>query len=245
MRLPNGVLINGILLLVTPMLVQASISLDQSRIIFTSSQKMQTVTIQNDSAKTYLIQTQVQDSGIDGPKSEYFLVVPPLFRLEASGQHVMQLLPQHVQSLPRDRESVFYFSATALPAMKKPAGSAENTARLSIATRLVIKLFYRPATLPITDEQAAGQLQFTSMPQGGLCFINPTPYFITISQAWAEGHAIPDTTGLMLAPKSAHAVKNAVLRQPIRWQVINDFGGVSQHYQYSRVSGAKACQFVD
>ncbi|PHI28136.1 Chaperone protein focC precursor [Budvicia aquatica] len=231
--------------LVLPAIAQAGIGLDQSRIIFRSSQKNQNVTIQNSGEKTYLIQARVQDGAIEGPTSEHFLVVPPLFRLEANSQHVMLLMPKETQSLAKDRESLFYFSATAIPAGKKPAEQPENVAKLSIATRVMIKLFYRPDGLPESYEQAAGRLQFTSLAQG-VCFINPTPYYITLDRLWADGVAVADSAGLMIAPKSAISVKQAGKGKQMSWQAINDYGGLTEKHQTTiTAAGAKSCQFVD
>ncbi|SFD41829.1 fimbrial biogenesis chaperone [Pragia fontium] len=231
-------------LFLLPLTSQANISLDQSRVIFESSQKSQMITIQNDSEKTYLIQARVQNNNIDGPNSDSFLIVPPLFRLEANSQHAMKLIPQDTQSLPKDRESVFYFSATAIPATKQPTEQSQDTAKLSIATRLVIKLFYRPQGLTMSYEQAVSQLQFTASPQG-TCFINPTPYYITVNKAWSNGVPLSNISGLMLAPKSAQLIKSTIKSKQINLQAINDYGGITQHYQYSIVSGEKTCRFVD
>jgi fimbrial chaperone protein len=229
--------------LILPAIAQAAISLDQSRVIFRPSQKNQTVTIQNSGDKTYLIQARVQNESIEGPTSEYFLVVPPLFRLEANSQHSMLLMPKDIQSLPKDRESVFYFSTTAIPAGKKSSEQPESIAKLSIGLRVMIKLFYRPDELPESYEQAVGKLQFTGLPQGG-CFINPTSYYITLNQLWADGVAVPDSSGLMIAPKSTMAIKQAGRGKQMSWQAINDFGGVTEKYQAAVVTGgSKSCQF--
>lgn len=230
--------------LILPAIAQAAISLDQSRIIFGSSQKNRAVTIQNSGERTYLIQARVQDNSIEGPTSDHFLVVPPLFRLEADSQHVMLLMPKETQSLPQDRESVFYFSTTAIPAGKKPSEEPANAAKLSIAMRVAIKLFYRPDGLPGTYEQAASELQFTSLPQGA-CFINPTAYYITLNQLWADGVAVANSSGLMIAPKSAMVIKHAAKGKRMSWQAINDYGGVTEKYQAAVVSGGStSCQFA-
>lgn len=228
--------------LILPAITQAAISLDQSRIIFKPSQKSQSITIQNSGDKTYLIQARVQNENIEGPTSEYFLVVPPLFRLEANSQHAMLLMPKDLQALPKDRESVFYFSTTAIPAGKKPSEKIESAAKLSIGLRVMIKLFYRPDGLPESYEQAAGKLQFTAQPQG-VCFINPTPYYITLNQLWADGVAVPKSSGLMIAPKSAMTVKQAGSGKQMSWQAINDFGGLTEKYQAAVTGVEKSCQF--
>lgn len=239
-RLKYSVLL---LLLILPAIAQAAISLDQSRIIFRPSQKNQTITIQNSGDKTYLIQARVQDENIEGPTSEYFLVAPPLFRLEANSQHAMLLMPKDIQSLPKDRESVFYFGATAIPASKKNSEQSASVARLSIGIRVVIKLFYRPDGLPESYEQAVGKLQFTAQPQG-VCLINPTPYYITLNQLWADGMAVTESAGLMIAPKSAKVIKQAAAGKQMSWKAIDDFGGVTEKYQAAVVTGEKkSCQF--
>ncbi|QXX81608.1 molecular chaperone [Providencia sp. R33] len=228
-------------LLSLPSVFAAGLRLDQSRIIVQANQPQQAVTIENDSDKLYLIQTNVRDKTPDGEVSSLWLVTPPLFRLASNSQQSVKILPQAgIESLPTDRESLFYFSATALPAIPKPVDGAPSVAQISVATRLVVKLFYRPQTLPMTYEQASSQVTFT---QSGhtLCVDNPTPYYLTFSTLHTAERPLPFPAGLMLAPFSRYTLGVSEPIQRIQWRTLNDYGGSTPQFDTQVQRGGNKC----
>lgn len=144
------------------------------------------------------------------------------------------LLQRSPESLPQDRESVFYFSAIAIPGVS-PELTENAAAQLSIGTRLVIKLFYRPVKFAQSPDAAVANLQFHALPKG-LCVANHSPYFITLSEVKVGNQVFTQLAGTMVAPFSqqALAIEGSIsVQTPMRWQAINDYGGDTAPYSGS------------
>ncbi|HGM5489488.1 TPA: molecular chaperone [Serratia fonticola] len=217
------------------------IGLSRTRVVFQSTDNAQTLTLQNHGSRPYLVQSAVVTApgGRDpGP----FLTTPPLFRLEANSKNTIRILRKGDVALPDDRESVFYFTAIAVPAIAQPkeADEASLAARISVGIQNTIKLFYRPAGLAMTPEEAQGRLTFHL--QGGEVQVNnPTPYYLTFSRLAFDGSEIQvrDTVS-MIAPFSqvSYPVKGPV--RQAQWTVINDYGGNSTPFKATVLSGVKS-----
>lgn len=219
----------------------AGLRLDQSRLIFLADQSQHVVTLENDSDTVYLIQANLRQGTIDGAISAQWLVTPPLFRLAPNSQQTVKILPQmDLAALPQDHESLFYFSATALPALPKRAEGISSFAQISVATRLVIKFFYRPSGLTLHNDQAASEVTFTQLP-GSLCVNNPSPYYLTFSEMMGDGKPLSFPSGLMLAPYHRTAVPTSTELKQIQWRTINDYGGDSTQFQTQIQKGRDKC----
>lgn len=123
--------------------------------------------------------------------------------------------------LPGDRESLFWVNVKAIPAMEKDQKN-ENTLQLAIISR--IKMFYRPTHLAMAPEEAPAMLRFRR--SGSiLTLINPTPYFITVTNMKAGNSNLPNT---MVPPKGEVSVDipHAVTGD-ISFQTINDYGALT------------------
>ena len=119
-----------------------AIALDRTRVIYDGSQKSISLNVSNENRQLpYLAQGWIEDA--QGNKvSSPLTVLPPVQRIEpgAKSQVKIQGLPA-VNSLPQDRESLFYFNLREIP----PRTDKPNTLQIALQTR--IKLFYRPAAL--------------------------------------------------------------------------------------------------
>ncbi len=100
------------------------ISLGQTRVIFSSADKAQTLTVSNSGQQAYLVQARVQN-GLDDTTPAPFIVTPPLFSLQGDSRQLLRLLPQGA-TLPTDQESLFYLSISAIPAQAEPVTAAES-----------------------------------------------------------------------------------------------------------------------
>lgn len=213
------------------------ISISRTRVIFQSTDNAQTVTLQNHGALPYLVQSAVVATPV-GRETAPFITTPPLFRLEGNSKNAIRILRQGAAALPDDRESVFYFTAIAVPSMTQPkeAEDASLAARISVGIRNTIKLFYRPAGLSMTQEEAAGRLTFQH--QGGkMQMNNPTPYYLTFSRLAFDTAEVNVSGGVMIAPFSQLSVPASGSARQVQWTVINDFGGNSPLFKTAVQSG--------
>jgi len=232
----------GLLIMVIPgaQAAEGGISLGRTRIVFTSIDKAQMLTMRNQSMRPYLVQSAVVMEP-NGRGSAPFITTPPLFRLEANSQSAIRILREDDAKLPADRESVFYFTAIAVPATEKPKVEEDTAmaAKISIGIQNTIKLFYRPSGLAMTVEEAEGKLTFQQQ-QGKVLVNNPTPYYLTFSRLAFNGIDVNVRDNVsMIAPFSQVSYPVAGKAQQAQWSVINDYGGSSKPYQSTVQNGAK------
>ncbi|WP_431225958.1 fimbrial biogenesis chaperone (plasmid) [Serratia sp. L9] len=222
----------GLTLLGTPLAGGAAgFGINATRLIYPEGASSIPVTVRNTlSHGPYLVQTTVsgkQDTQTTAP----FAVTPPLFRLEPKSVNQLRIAFTGAP-LPADRESVFYFHATAIPT-STPTDPAQKSndiqAQLRFGVGSIIKLFYRPASLSGSSASAQKGLQFSRAP-GGLKVNNPYPYFVSLATLTVNGHKLPLDTpaSLMLAPFGSHTwlVKTPLATDSkVQWQTLNDSGG--------------------
>lgn len=154
-------------------------------------------------------------------KDTQFVITPPLFSMQGKKENTLRIINATNHQLPGDRESLFWVNVKAIPAMEKDQKN-ENTLQLAIISR--IKMFYRPTHLAMAPEEAPAMLRFRR--SGSiLTLINPTPYFITVTNMKAGNSNLPNT---MVPPKGEVSVDipHAVTGD-ISFQTINDYGALT------------------
>lgn len=136
-------------------------------------------------------------------------------------ENTLRIINATNHQLPGDRESLFWVNVKAIPAMEKDQKN-ENTLQLAIISR--IKMFYRPTHLAMAPEEAPAMLRFRRS-GSKLTLINPTPYFITVTNMKAGNSNLPNT---MVPPKGEVSVDipHAVTGD-ISFQTINDYGALT------------------
>lgn len=206
-----------------------SIIVGASRIIFHESCSSQSVEINNRSSnQPWLINVGISDNLVTGTSSSAFIATPALFRVESGGGNAVRIIKK-TNDLPRDRESVFYLNVMAIPAGKAGDNNRDGQlgGALQVATGNTVKLFYRPAGLPLTQKEAMGKLQFSRDSQG-LSVYNPTPYYISLRKLSIDGkpiklNIIAGTS--MVAPYSSNNYRFNGQAVRAEWSAINDYGG--------------------
>lgn len=216
------------------------ISISRTRVIFQSTDNAQTVTLQNHGTLPYLVQSAVVATPT-GREPAPFLTTPPLFRLEGNTKNAVRILRKGAAALPDDRESVFYFTAIAVPSMAQPkeAEDASLAARISVGIQNTIKLFYRPAGLAMSQEEAAGRLTFQHH-SGQVQVNNPTPYYLTFSRLAFDAADVDVSRGIMVAPFTQITVPASGGVRQAQWTVINDYGGNSALFKAAVQGGGKS-----
>lgn len=214
----------------------AGISFDSSRLIFSASDQAngQSIGVSSSaqSPSPYLVKAQVLGD-VRGDKTDTpFSVTPSLFRLEPGSTNQLRILKTGNQLLAKNKESLFYLRMIALPAGQgsELAPKMEVGGAVTVSTGSVIKLFYRPAGLSQTQQQAMAGLQFTQ--QGNtLRVANPSPYYVTLTSLTVGGKAVAVSArhkNTMIAPFSQMTYSRTGTSGSVTWQAINDFGGVEK-----------------
>lgn len=209
---------------------QGALTVSSTRVVYDSDQRNSSVTVANPSNRTFAVQTWVNTAADDHTSAVPFIATPPLFRLNAGKEQHVQIngLPN---TLPVDRESLFYFNVQEIP----QAEPNQNN-QLNIAMRTRIKLFYRPTDLPGTPAESLKALSWSirnvdAKPQ--LVVHNPSPYhqsFINIELHGNGQHFTLKHTPMALPMSTQHFALEGFNPSPgiqVKFSIINDYGGVT------------------
>jgi fimbrial chaperone protein len=209
--------------LCVPVLANAAVVPDRTRVIFEESATSVSVTVSNKNLQLpFVVQSWIEDE--QGKKiTTPFMVLPPLQRIEPNESSVLRIVKLPQTTLPTDRESVFYLHIREIP----PKSEAVNAMQIALQSK--IKLFYRPASvkrergadmaegLSLVIDPAAKQLQVS----------NPTPFHITVVGLLVgpQKTKMPVET-VMIAPHASARLPLASLGfSELRVSNMNDFGG--------------------
>lgn len=214
--------------------VNAAITLDRTRVIFTGDSDTLSMKVTNENKEQpYLAQAWIEDEyghKINRP----FIVLPPIQRVEPDSSAILQVIYQPmVNLLPQDKESLFYFNLREIPL------KSGKVSVLPLILPTKVMFFYRPQALlvPSGSGKAPWQEQLTLHPEGGnYRFDNPTPYYVTIVEAAtsAKGKAIADFEGVTLEPTSTSTLNlsGKTLGNTPSFIYVDDFGNHRQlNYQ--------------
>ncbi len=220
---------------------QASVVISSTRIIYPQNDKEVTVRLESKNQAPVLIQVWL-DGGDEHSTPDRatvpFIATPPIFRMEPGKQQVLRLAYTG-DSLPTERESLFWFNLLEVPAHSQEAN------QLQLAFRSRIKLFFRPPNLPYGVDAAPGKLQWRgeSTEHGqALEVYNPTPYHVTFEQVDVldaqQRHARkPSASGAgnMVPPGGRTRFELPSLKKPpgsaatVEFQTLDDYGVRSTH----------------
>ncbi|MEG6258803.1 fimbria/pilus periplasmic chaperone [Enterobacter bugandensis] len=206
--------------------LQASVSLDRTRIIFREPDKAVSVSVKNPSTQQpFLAQSWLGGDTDSEKKSQPLVAVPPVQRLEPDSSSIVTLKPTALAaSLPKDRESVLYFNLRGIP----PKSSTPNTLQLAMQTR--VKVFYRPAALAKLEKEGAWQKKVILTRRGNILVArNPSPFNVVIIRARTAGgkDVMSDYPAVTLPPMSSVSLPAKATQYgtaPV-FTYLDDFGG--------------------
>lgn len=199
------------------------IGLNATRLIYIDGEESTSISARNKTEINYLTKFTISRTP-EGVGEAPFTLSPPLIKVDAGKSQDIRIyaLPN---SLPKDRESVFYFSGRMIPATNGPL---ESTA-LNIGFNNVIKLFYRPNNLTMLPTDAYSQLVIKATPTG-VMVENNSPYFISLNELRVNGIKVSlslQKNNTMVSPFNSlsYVVPENARRGIAKWTVINDLGG--------------------
>jgi chaperone protein EcpD len=215
--------------------VQASVTINGTRVIYPLDQREVTVKLNNDSRNPSLVQVWMDDGDVNakpGDSKAPFVITPPIFRMDANKSQTLRVMFSGA-GLPQDRESIYWLNVLDVPP-KVDAKSDVNTLQLAYRTR--IKVFMGPPKLPGKPDDAPHALSWkiVAAPQGGgnaLSVSNPGAYYVSFSeiQVIANGHTYKNETGGMVAPHDTQIIPmpkmSGVRTGKVHYLAISDFGG--------------------
>lgn len=201
--------------------VAGGIVLGGTRIIYGIDQKQASISVKNSSdSSRYMVQSWIEDA--NEKKSNDFIVTPPLYVSNPGTENSLRLMYAGPE-LRKDRETLFYLTANAIPSVDRDANKGKNVLLLSAATK--IKVFVRPTGLLPEIEKAPEMLSFAR--SGTQVMVsNPTPYYITMVGIKVGGKALES---VMVAPKDSATFKIPAGKfNEISYRTMNDYGGMTK-----------------
>lgn len=194
-----------------------------TRLIYPGNQSSLNVQLNNQDSSPALVQSWIEDK--QGSQAQVpFIITPPVTRVEGNQGQTLRITFTGTQALPQDRESLYYFNLLDIPPKPSKAYLKDNPNYLQFSVRSRLKLFYRPSNLPYPPAEAYKKV--TWLAKGGKLWAdNPTPYYLTFTQATVGGKSAPEA--VMVAPFSQGEfdVKGVNNGQKVKWSLINDYGG--------------------
>lgn len=165
----------------------------------------------------YLVQAWVDDHN---HKRADFIVTPPIFKLSPETQNNIRM--RYIGSdLEKDRESMFWLNIKAIPSKDASIGS-----QITIASKSVMKLIYRPSSLNYKDAIKAKESLSFSISGNNLIIKNPTPYYINFGRFFINSIEVKDIG--YAEPFGEFRKTVGAVPNHIKYSVIDDFGGVSE-----------------
>jgi chaperone protein EcpD len=212
----------------------AGLVLDGTRIIYPAQEKEVTVQMKNTGTLPVLAQSWI-DNGVKNiapdKLSSVFVLTPPINRVNAGKGQTLRISMIAENTLPHDKESVFYLNVLAIPVKQK---DSINASQINIAFKTRIKLFYRPESLKGSANDAPDLLHW-SITANGVQAINRTSYYVTLSEVTylSGGHKYV-AEGQMIAPGGTgifhfKGINQVSSIESIEYASINDFGGFNKY----------------
>ncbi|MCW2457370.1 UNVERIFIED_ORG: fimbrial chaperone protein [Rahnella aquatilis] len=211
---------------------------DRTRVVVMAGSRGGTlITARNVTNNLYLIQSRVEQAdgatglpleGKDAREDIPFLVTPPLERVLPQTRLPLRILEKPGNTLPPDREALFFISTKAIPSGPAPKGDGEGM-RLMLALQQSVKLFWRPKGLSpdaIYRGEVAPELKM-QVSGTTLKVTNPTPYFITFRELKVGGRALDASTlRPMVPPKGTqtYALPAGITGTSVTWTITDEYG---------------------
>lgn len=206
----------------------ASVTLGGTRVIYEENKKESNISVSNqDSNSPVLIQAWAENFRAEDSREVPFIVTPPLFRLEPEQDNIIRIIHSG-GVLPQHEEKVYWLSVRSIPSTKR---TKENKLLITVQNR--IKIIYRPSSLSKKEAGDAYKKIKFSRERNMLVVSNPTPFYVSFYSLSVGEKELKEAD--MVAPKSKKqwAMPNGIRSTVIKWQAINDYGGVTEEIKAS------------
>ncbi|MBC3378762.1 molecular chaperone [Serratia fonticola] len=174
-------LIGGLL---PAMLVQAGIIASATRVIFREGDNEKSLMLLNTNDYPIVVQTWVDDGDVNAAPEQStapFVSLPAVFSMQPKTMKGLRLI-YNQQSLPKDRESVFWINLYEIPPTRPVIPPLQPSVTMAMNTQM--KVFYRPKAV-VAAEKDAPKPMFTLKKEDNhyvLLCDNPSPVYLSFSR---------------------------------------------------------------
>jgi len=214
---------------------QASVVLNNTRVVYEASEREVSVKVNNNGSTPVVIQSWIDSGEVDKDPSLLkvpFILMPALTRVEAGrGQTLRLTYAAEPGSSPR--ESVYYLNVLEIPP-KAVAEQDKNLVQVALRTR--VKVFYRPKGLLGSAAEAPSQLVWSVAQVAGgwvlQCF-NPGAYHVSMSEIFLQSQGKSAAVGDgMVAPGERMSLtlpERPAAGSQIKFMSIDDYGAAREN----------------
>ncbi|EKJ6041757.1 molecular chaperone [Salmonella enterica] len=204
------------------------IYLGSTRVIFNENDSAKSVKVNNTSKDVFLMRSWISYFNNQDIAKEW-VVTPPIYKLNGDDAIQVRISSLDSSLFPADRESSFYLNVLTIPSTDKvkvaPTDSANGQINVALNSR--IKVFYRPAKIFQEDmNKIFEQIKFEA-DGNNVRIINPTAFNINFSEIKIN-KKIYNINRQLVAPFSSVTIAVSEKPNTVTYQIINDFGGVTQ-----------------
>lgn len=162
----------------------AAVIMTGTRIIFPANQNEKTIHLQNKDNVPNIVQIWIDEgneASTPDNTSAPFVVNPQIFKIPPNqGQIIRLIFTGNKSILPADRESIFYFNFSEIPA-SKTTNTDKN--KLMVVFKNRLKILYRPQRLAIQSHEIASLLSYSINNQSTKINVkNSSPYYANIAE---------------------------------------------------------------
>ncbi len=219
---------------------QAAVTVVGTRVHYPGEKSEISIRLENPGAMPTLVQAWIDDGDKKATPDTAkvpFVIRPPIFRMDAGRAQVLRVSKVD-DSLPKDRESLFWFNVRDVPASAGVGSSSDpegGTLHLIVRTR--IKMFYRPKGVTAAGAiKAPKQLQWRLQPSEAGCALsaaNDTPHYVNLNSIDSGRGPIAVGTGEIAPFDTVHyplsVAQCASINAKVRFEYINDHGASHTH----------------
>jgi chaperone protein EcpD len=214
---------------------QASVVIAGTRVIYNAGEPEATIKLSNEGKFPSLVQSWIDNgdaAAVPSTTNVPFTVTPPIARIDPAKGQTLRIVYTG-EPLPTDKESVFWLNVLEVP--PKPGTDEADANKLQMAFRSRIKLFFRPADLKGSAEEAPAKISWRLTRAGNQMAVeahNPTPYHVSLIsiEVHAGGRTATFDDGDMVGPgeNKAFPLKgevSAASDAKVHYSALNDYGG--------------------
>ncbi|ATM86399.1 molecular chaperone [Yersinia massiliensis] len=156
-----------------------------TRMIYLPESRERTLMLANTNDYPVVVQTWIDDGDVDSTPDQTqapFMVLPAVFKMQPGGAQGLRIINKG-ESLPKDRESVYWLNLYEIP--PKTRRDSDAHAQVAMAMNTQMKIFYRPDGLTPTLPEAMKKVSFSLKKQNNQYVVtvhNPTPYHVSFGQ---------------------------------------------------------------
>jgi P pilus assembly chaperone PapD len=216
-KVNKSVLLASLMLIFSVFQAQASLTLDQSRVIISAQDGVGTIKINNPTNRDYLIQNWITDAN-NGTQEDIF-VQPPLIKIKANHKVAINVEAIDPELAKKPHEQLYWLNVKEIPKVDKNQGGSQLL--LVMLTR--VKVLYRPDGVPAEMDKDYLKLKWKRA-GSNLTVTNPTPYYITFNKVWEGNNTASPLVADMVAPGETLTIKNYRGSSMIHYNIIDDYG---------------------